>query len=150
VEVVVVKEGIEQLATVAVLFPRGGLACGQAKRHGAAECKDRVFAGEVVGRTLRHLDVVALQRVHHTKRGHQFTGRVHGDFELATRHGLHGLGQHFCAAENGVQRPWEARCEAPTHHGLRVYSRGHTGSQYTGNASIFNKGTTIHGFFSER
>jgi hypothetical protein len=83
-EVVLGEEIVERLAAVAIVLPRSVLTCGQAERHGAANGEDRVLAGEVVSGGLRHLDVVTLKRIDHAEGGHQFTGGMQGDLELAS------------------------------------------------------------------
>ena len=132
-------ERIHQLAAIAVRHPGVHLAGGQAERHGAAEGENRVFAGEVVRRGLRHLDGAVLQRIDHAKGGHQLASGMHGDFKLAAGQGLDGFGEHFGAAKNGVQRFRKARRQAPANSRLGMHRRRHTGSQHTGEASVFNE-----------
>ena len=143
-EVVLGKEGVKQLAAVAVILPAIHLQRGQAKRHGTAESEDGVLAREVVGRRLRHVDGVALQCIDHTESGHQLASGVHRDFELAARHGLDHLRQLLGAAEDGVQRLGKAGSQAPAHGGLGVNGRRCASSQNTGDTGIFQNGTTIH------
>ncbi|MCY1544065.1 hypothetical protein D9M68_799180 [compost metagenome] len=143
-EVVLREEGVEQLAAVAVLFPRVVLAGREAEGNGAAEREDRVLAGEVVSGGLRHFERVGLQGIDHAECGHQLAGGVHRDFELAAGQGLDRLREHFSAAEDGVQGAGEARGQAPANRGLRMDGRGDASGQNAGDARVFDEGTTIH------
>ena len=143
-EVVLGKEGVKELAAVAMILPAVHLQCGQAEGHGAAEGEDGILAGEVVGSGLRHVNGIALQRIHHTESGHQLASGVHRNLELAARHGLDQLRQLFSTAEDGVQRLGEAGGQAPAHSGLGVNSRCCTRGQHAGDTGIFQNGTTIH------
>jgi hypothetical protein len=68
------------------------------------------------------------------------------DDELAARHLADFLGEDFFGTIDGVQRLREAGREAPAQRGtLRMHGRCGTCGQNTGNAGVFDNGTTIHG-----
>jgi hypothetical protein len=103
-----------------------------------------LLAREIVGRRLGHFDRAVLQGIHHAEGGHQFTGSMHGHLELAARKRTHRLGEHFGAAENGVQRFGEAGSKTPAHGGLGVDGGGDACGEHTCNTSVLDDGTTIH------
>jgi len=144
VDVVRSVELTEQLHAVAFVLPCGQLAAVQAKRNGCVHRKGVVFAEEVVRRCVRAFHGALLNGVDHAERWHQFTTGVNADFELAARHALDCIGKHVCRTEDGVQRLGEAGGEAPANSGLCMHCGCSTCGQHTGNASVFNEGTTIH------
>jgi hypothetical protein len=71
---------------------------------------------------------------------------MHRDLELAARQFLDLLGKHFGRAINGVQRLGKAGGQAPAHGGLGMHGGCGTRGQHTGDARVFDDGTTIHWF----
>ena len=144
-DVVLGIELAHQLQAVAFVHPCGHLARVQAKRNRAADGEGFVLAEEVIRRGVRHFHRAALHTVDHPERGHQLTGRVGRNLELAAGHVADLLGEHFGRAENGVERLWKARRQPPTDVRLRVHDgRCHTGSQHASQTGLSNKGTTFH------
>jgi TRAP-type mannitol/chloroaromatic compound transport system permease large subunit len=137
-------ELIHQLAAIAVHHPGRHLARIHAKWNRRANGKRRVFAIKVVGHRVGDFDRAVLHAVHHTKGRHQFTTGVNRYFELATRHGLDGLGHHFGCAVNGVERLWKARCQTPAYRRLGVHCGSNASSQHTCDTCVFDNRTTIH------
>ncbi|MNT39520.1 hypothetical protein D3C72_1757750 [compost metagenome] len=114
------------------------LAGIEAERNGRAQCERGVLAIEVVGHAVRHFHGALLHAVHHAEGRHQLATGVHGDFKLAARHGLDGLGEHISAAVNGVQRLGEAGSQAPANGCLGVDGRRNACSQHASDASLLD------------